>query len=54
VEGVLTAPAQEGAAGSDDQGFPAGVRLELQFPENIVGTGELEPPNWSIDLTWEP
>jgi translocation and assembly module TamB len=53
AEGVGYIPSAD--PNSNERTSGLGVRVELDFPHDLVGTGEYQPPsNWSLDLTWEP
>ena len=58
VEGFFTAAGAEderSVAGESQPG--GGFLVELQFPFNLIATGQFARANsstWSIDLTWEP
>ncbi len=61
VEGIVGSESVAGSAveGGQNKQWSSGVRggvlLELDFPHDLVGTGQYGPgETWSVDLGWEP
>lgn len=52
VEGIV---AGSDAESNSKTGVQGGVLIELYFPYNLIGSGQMGPgETWSLDLVWAP